>query len=307
MATAAALPPSTAASTQHMPMAKEHFFGWVPRKEGHRVTRLPVAPRVARAYTDFSEAFLSPNLLGSPSHKRTLTTSIAVHASLLAGILLLSVWFTNTLDLRTYTQTLLVAPPAASAPSPPPRAVAAAQPAQTRRVFTASGKLFMPTAIPKQIAMVKEAPLAPEVETGGVFGGVPGGVTGGVIGGMLEGIKPPDAPPAPRAEAAEKARGPVPVGGNVQPPRILSQTSPEYPLIARQAGIQGEVIITAIIDSTGKVIDMKIVSGPPLLYESAMKALANWKFEPTYLNGEPVPIKWNVSVHFRIGSSGPVS
>jgi len=74
-------------------------------------------------------------------------------------------------------------------------------------------------------------------------------------------------------------------------------------MLAHQAGIQGEVIISAVIDSHGNVVDMKVVSGPPLLYSAAMKALGQWKFEPTYLNGEPVAIKWNASVKFRIGTS----
>jgi protein TonB len=161
----------------------------------------------------------------------------------------------------------------------------------------------MPTAIPKQIAMLKEAPLPPEPEGGGVFGGVPGGVTGGTIGGMLEGIRAPEAPAPPPGTSVEKARAPVPVGGNVQPPRIIFQVNPDYPLLAHQAGIQGEVIISAVIDAQGNVVDMKVVSGPPLLYQAAMKALAKWKFEPTYLNGEPVAIKWNASVKFRISAS----
>ena len=92
------------------------------------------------------------------------------------------------------------------------------------------------------------------------------------------------------------------MGGNVQPPRIVYRENPDYPTLAHHAGIQGEVIIAAVIDSRGNVVDMKVVSGPPLLYMAAMKALAKWKFEPTYLDGEPVPIKWNVSVKFRIES-----
>ena len=289
MATATALPPN------------QHFFGWVPRNKSSAVTRIPIAVRAPAAYTDFSDSFLSANLLGAPSRKRTLTTSIVLHTVLIGIPLLLSAWFTDTLDIRTYTQTLLVAPPAA-APPPAPSVVPSQPARQVHRVFTAKGKLFMPTAIPKQIAIVKEAPLPPEPESGGVFGGVPGGVTGGVIGGLLEGIKGPEAPPLPEPRpAVEKARGPIPVGGNVQPPRILYQATPEYPTLAQQAGIQGEVIISAVIDSQGNVVDMKVVSGPPLLYMAAMKALAKWKFQPTYLNGEPVAIKWNASVKFRIG------
>ena len=292
MATATVLPPT--------PTLNRKLRGWVPRTQSNGMERIPVRP--SSAYTDFADALLAPNLLGSPSRKRTLTTSVIMHAILIGIPLLLSAWFTDTLDIRTYTRTLLVAPPAAApAPTPPP-AIAASQPRPAHRVFTAQGKLFMPPAIPKQIAMLKEAPLPPEPEGIGVFGGVPGGLIGGAIGGLLEGVKAPEAPPVPQP-SVEKARSPVPVGGNVQPPRIIYRENPDYPTLAHQAGIQGEVIIAAVIDSRGSVVDMKVVSGPPLLYMAAMNALARWKFEPTYLNGEPVPIKWNVSVKFRIESS----
>jgi len=293
MATATVLPP--------IPNANGRFFGWVPRNQTKAVKQIPAPPRASSAYTDFSQAFLSRNLLGAPSLKRTLTTSIIMHTVLIGLPLLLSAWFTDTLDIRTYTRTLLVAPPAAAPAPPPPPPIAARQPAH--RVFTAQGKLFMPTAIPKQVAIAREAPLPPEPVSGGVFGGVPGGVTGGVIGGILQGISVPEAPDVPPPQpSVEKAKSPMPVGGNVQPPRIIYRENPDYPTIAHQARIQGEVVIAAIIDIQGNVIDMKVVSGPPLLYMAAMKSLAKWKFEPTYLNGEPVPIKWNVSVKFRIES-----
>ena len=291
MATATVLPPA--------PPLNQQFRGWVPRTRSNAVKRIPACP--SSAYTNFTDALLAPNLLGSPSRKRTLTTSVIMHAILIGIPLLVSAWFTDTLDIRTYTRTLLVAPPAAApAPAPPP-AIPASQPVRSvHRVFTSQGKLFMPPAIPKQIAMLKEAPLPPEPEGIGVFGGVPGGVTGGVIGGLLDAVKAPDAPPP--QPSVEKTRSPVPVGGNVQPPRIVYRENPDYPTLAHQAGIQGEVIIAAVIDSRGNVVDMKVVSGPPLLYAAAMKALTKWKFEPTYLNGEAVAIKWNVSVKFRIES-----
>ena len=295
-----------ATATVLQPAPHQNFLGWVPRTKTTAVTRIPVPVHASTAYTDFGDAFLSGNLMGSPSRKRTVTTSIVLHTILIGVPLLLSAWFTDTLDLRTYTQTLLVAPPpAAAAPSPPPSV--AAVPKQARRVFTSQGKLFMPTAIPRQVAMLKEAPLPPEPEGAGVFGGVPGGVTGGVIGGMLDAIRTPEAPPPPPRASAEGPRAPLPVGGNVRPPRIIFTVNPEYPLLAHQAGIQGEVIISAVIDSRGNVVDMKVVSGPPLLYTAAMKALGQWKFEPTYLNGEAVAIKWNATVKFRIGTSNSAS
>ena len=243
--------------------------------------------------------------MGAPSRKRTVATSIVLHTLLVGIPLLLSVWFAeHTRHPKLHEDVARGAARRASACS---GAKSGCQPAEdhlTRRVFTSGRKLFMPPAIPKQIAMVKEEPLAPEPDAGGVFGGVPGGATSGVLGGILEGIKAPEAP-APRPLESPKA--PIPVGGNVQPPRVIYRVAPEYPVLAHQAGIQGEVIISAVIDNKGNVVDMKIVSGPALLYEAAMKALEQWKFEPTYLNGEPVAIRWNATVNFRIGAMNRAS
>lgn len=231
MATATVLPPT--------PKLNQQFRGWVPRTQSNAVKRVLIRP--STAYTNFADALLAPNLLGSPSRKRMLTTSVIMHAILIGIPLLVSAWFTDTLDIRTYTRTLLVAPPAAAPEPTPPLAIAASQAVRpTHRVFTAQGKLFMPPAIPKHIAMLKEAPLPPEPEGIGVFGGVPGGVTGGAIGGLLEAVKAPEAPPVPPPQpSVEKTKSPVPVGGNVQPPKIIYRKNPDYPTLAHQAGIQG--------------------------------------------------------------------
>jgi len=94
MATATALPPTALPPT---PAPNQHFFGWVPRTNSTKVTRIPVPVRTAGAYTDFSGALLSRNLMGSPSHRRTLTTSIVLHTVLIGIPLLVSAWFTDCL------------------------------------------------------------------------------------------------------------------------------------------------------------------------------------------------------------------
>jgi protein TonB len=60
------------------------------------------------------------------------------------------------------------------------------------------------------------------------------------------------------------------------------------------------VIIDAIIDEHGNIAQMNVVSGPPLLIQAALEALRKWKYEPTYLNDEPVPVQLNVTVSFRV-------
>ena len=66
--------------------------------------------------------------------------------------------------------------------------------------------------------------------------------------------------------------------------------------------MQGAVIVDAVIDEHGTVVEARVVSGPPLLIQAAMDAVRQWKYEPTYLNDEPVPVQLNVTVQFRLAN-----
>jgi len=118
-------------------------------------------------------------------------------------------------------------------------------------------------------------------------------VLGGVIGGTTI-----VAPIAPKVQGP---KAPVRVGGRVKEPRLITRVDPRYPPLAIQTHLQGTVIVDAIIDEHGDVIEVKVVSGPPLLIQSAMDAVRHWKYEPTYLNDEPVPVQLNVTVQFKLG------
>src|SRR5207244_8397832 len=73
---------------------------------------------------------------------------------------------------------------------------------------------------------------------------------------------------------------------------------PAYPPLARQARIEGQVQIDAVLDENGSVVEMKVVSGPALLYQAALEALKKWKYEPTYLNDQPIAVQLIVTVTF---------
>jgi protein TonB len=64
--------------------------------------------------------------------------------------------------------------------------------------------------------------------------------------------------------------------------------------------MQGPVVCDAIVDEQENVVEAKIVSGPPLLIGSALEAVRKWRYEPTYLNDQPVPVRVNVTVTFRL-------
>jgi protein TonB len=92
----------------------------------------------------------------------------------------------------------------------------------------------------------------------------------------------------------------VRVGGRVKAPRKIYAPAPNYPALARQARIEGTVVIDAVIDVSGNVVEAKVVSGHPLLLAAALEAVRQWKFEPTYLNEQPVPVALLVTVEFHL-------
>jgi len=131
----------------------------------------------------------------------------------------------------------------------------------------------------------------------GVPGGVAGGSLGGVIGGVIGGIKTIAAPIAPKET---KPKEPLRVGGRVREPELIKRIEPNYPELARQTHLSGAVLIDAIIDENGNVVEMKVVSGHPLLIQSAVNAVRQWKYRPTHLNDVPVPVQLIITVSFRL-------
>jgi len=91
------------------------------------------------------------------------------------------------------------------------------------------------------------------------------------------------------------------VGGGVKaPPRL---DVPRYPPEASAAGIRGAVVAEIVVDPSGKVTDAKVVESIPLLDEAALQAVRNWQYEPTVVNGEPVPVRIIVTVNFSLPPS----
>jgi len=260
-------------------------------------TRAGLAPRKSL----FAEAMLENSSTRPRRRARDFVVSATVQLLLLATLLLLPLYFTQAIDVHQFNKTLLVVPP--PAPAPPPAPVSARPVASKPRVVSVLGKLVIPRAIPHQVARLTEQldgnDVAATIAPGeGVPGGVPGGQPGGVIGGVLSSA----APPAPIDSAP---KGPIRVGRGVKPPRLISGPEPVYPVLARQARISGTVVIDAVIDTQGNVVEMRTVSGQPILVLAAMEALRHWKYEPTILGGEAFPVQLLVTLMFV--PKGPIA
>lgn len=92
---------------------------------------------------------------------------------------------------------------------------------------------------------------------------------------------------------------PVRVGGTIRQPTKLVDVKPVYPDAARQAGISGVVILEIVIDTDGSVKQARVLRSIPLLDASAIETVKQWRFEPTHLNGNPVPVIMTVTVNFN--------
>jgi protein TonB len=79
---------------------------------------------------------------------------------------------------------------------------------------------------------------------------------------------------------------------------------PQYPAAAKQAKVEGVVILEATVTADGTVDKVKVISGHPLLIEAATEAISHWKYEPTYLNGQPVPVILTAKINFSLANAG---
>jgi len=105
-------------------------------------------------------------------------------------------------------------------------------------------------------------------------------------------VKPPATPVRPA--------GPVHVGGDVESAKLMYSPRPAYPQIAISTRSQGTVRLEAIIAADGRIRNLRVLSGPPLLVHAAMEAVQQWKYQPTLLNGAPVEVVTEIEVNFRL-------
>jgi TonB family protein len=92
----------------------------------------------------------------------------------------------------------------------------------------------------------------------------------------------------------------VRVGQNVMSAQIVTKVAPVYPPLAKQARIQGAVVLKVRINKSGDVTDIQLYSGHPMLAPAAIEAVKQWKYRPYLLNGEAVDVETDVTVNFTL-------
>ncbi len=233
---------------------------------------------------------------GKLKTKRGFTSiiSFAIQIMIVGVMVLIPLIFTEALPKGT-TLFMLVAPP----PPPPPPPPAAAPVRVVKQVQTdiINGELRTPTKIPKKIEMIKEEEAPPPVMAStGVVGGVPGGVPGGSMGGVIGSVLSSTPVAVPKIATPQRVR----VSSGVSSGLLIRKVSPSYPPLARQARIQGTVVLQAQISKDGSIQNLQLISGHPMLAPAAIEAVKQWKYKPYLLNGEPVEVETQVQVNFTL-------
>ena len=90
------------------------------------------------------------------------------------------------------------------------------------------------------------------------------------------------------------------MGGDVQQAKLLRQTVPVYPPLAKQARITGVVRLNALVGKDGTIQSLTVADGHPLLVPAAMEAVKQWIYEPNVVNGEPAEVVTQIDVSFTL-------
>jgi TonB family protein len=154
--------------------------------------------------------------------------------------------------------------------------------------FRGAGSSAMRTTF--DAAETRELERLAQERRGGPAGVGPGGVRSSLSFGVV---------PAPATAGTPGSPQPVRVGGNIRAPQKIKHVDPVMPEMARQAGVRGMVILEIVIGTDGTVPQAKVLRSIPLLDAAAIEAVTQWIYEPTHVNGVPVPVILTATVVFQ--------
>ena len=223
----------------------------------------------------------------------TSLASFAVEMGLVAGLLLLPLFEPQALP----TLRSIVSLPLLAAPAGPP----ARTPAHARAAFHSNPSgyiLLAPRQVPREIAHLDENDAPPSLELldgNGTEGGMGSKNPGDALWrGFGTGSGPYLAPPR-SIPPNHPPRISHPMEGS-----LIHPVQPEYPPLAKQARVEGTVVLRAVIDREGKIENLQVLSGHPMLVAAALKAVQQWRYRPYRLNEQPIEVETLITVHFTL-------
>jgi protein TonB len=236
----------------------------------------------------FADSFCASSWSNRSRRGWTTLVSFALQALVVSCLLLLPLLYTQGLPRLTLLAPLLALAPPAALPPAPPRVNASS--VQSNMVGI---RLLSPSAIPHSINMPTETEPPPPMVDPSAIGMSHGPGDPGGRGSVLDSIVgsghalPPPPPAVHRSPPSRMMEG-----------NLTLRIQPDYPLIARQARVQGQVVLRAMISREGTIENLQVLSGSPMLVRAAVDAVRQWRYRPYMLNGEPIEVETEVRVNF---------
>jgi protein TonB len=246
----------------------------------------------------FSDLLESVGSKRKTNRRWTVMLSAALQSAGVLAVILTPLVYTHALPTSVLSQ-IPLAPYLVPPPEHVPQVHAASQPAQSNggvwlhvpESFTTPGK---PSPGRHVIDFRDSMSTSPD-DVGPLGPSIVGPASGPPDLGPVGPVGPP-TPPAP--DSSHKR---IRQGGMVEAAKLISRPEPIYPDLARQAGIQGDVVLHAIIGTDGRILELRVVTGSPLLVRAAVDAVQQWRYRPTLLDGEPVEVETTITVTFILG------
>jgi len=237
----------------------------------------------------FSESLIASGK-SRPRNPWAAVGALAFQLLLLLALVVIPLFHTDPLPKREML-TMLYAPPLAAA-------------ASNATMLQAPTPAYSSKSIPAPMSSTQETPSAPVNTTGGAVGGVPGGVIGGVSSGVFnEALSSSRSLPVlaktPEPTPVKRIR----VAARVVEANLIHDVAPTYPPEAGRARIEGTVVLLAVIGKDGRVQDVRVDSGLPLLAQAAIDAVKQWLYRPYLVNGEPVEVDSRITINFTLSGA----
>jgi protein TonB len=266
--------------------AARRYEEWEPRRDAG-------APGARRKEADmFNDALFVPER-GARRKAVAWPVSVLLHAAFALLVVTYPLLSVGELP-KVESVGVFLAPPPPVPPPPPPKA-RGGNPGGRARIKPVHA---LPAAAPGALVFLGEIPdgiVEESLGGDGLESGIEGGFDYGDVGAW------------PKLLAGEEIyrvvgeeQVPVRVAGEVRPPRLVRRVEPMYPEIARQARVEGIVILEATTDEYGRVRNIRVLRSIPLLDQAALDAVREWVYEPMVINGRPRAVVFTVTVRFKL-------
>lgn len=236
----------------------------------------------------FAESLLESGNVHHTGRSLATTLSLTFQAVLLAALVALPIFRPDRLPLETRPVT---SPVAFGRPDLPQEN----RPAGITTHRPNTSQFQTPASIPARSSFDTVEIAGTETPPSPCVGncGLPLGDPRGVPGGLRSIFTAP--PPVVHPKPAERL-----VISSIDPGQLTHQVQPQYPVIAKSTGTEGQVVLRAIIDRDGRITSLTVVSGHPMLIAAARSAVQQWRYRPYLLNGQPVEVDTQITVNFRL-------